>query len=296
MNVATLPRLLRCDQWIKNLFVLAPAFFGGVLLDSLLWGGLVVAFLAFSLLSSSIYIVNDIVDQARDRLHPKKRLRPIAFGAVSIPVAWTTTALLLIIAVALPLAFLPRALWCQTLGIMGGYWLLNVCYSYWLKQIAVVDVVSIAVGFVLRVLLGGIVAGVVVSEWLVVMTLLLSLFLALAKRRDDYLLYERSGVAMRQAIKGYNRPFLDHTLTMIVGVLLICYLLYTLSAEVHEEPGGDYLYLTALPVLVGLLRYLQITLVEERSGSPTQIVYRDAIIGICVVVWGVLFGLLRYVV
>ena len=179
---------------------------------------------------------------------------------------------------------------------MGGYWLLNVCYSYWLKRIAVVDVVSISVGFVLRVLLGGIVAGVVVSEWLVVMTLLLSLFLALAKRRDDYLLYERSGVAMRQAIKGYNRSFLDHTLTMIVGVLLICYLLYTLSAEVHEEPGGDYLYLTALPVLVGLLRYLQITLVEERSGSPTQVVYRDAIIGICVVVWGVLFGLLRYVV
>ena len=205
-------------------------------------------------------------------------------------------ALLLILAVALPLALLPRALWCQTLGIMGGYWLINVCYSYWLKRIAVVDVVSISVGFVLRVLLGGIVAGVVVSEWLVVMTLLLSLFLALAKRRDDYLLYERSGVAMRQAIKGYNRPFLDHTLTMIVGVLLICYLLYTLSPEVHTDPGGDYLYLTALPVLVGLLRYLQITLVEERSGSPTQVVYRDAIIGICVVVWGVLFGLLRYVV
>ena len=267
-----------------------------MLLDSSLWGGLVVAFLAFSLLSSSIYIVNDIVDQARDRLHPKKCLRPIASGAVSLPVAWIIAALLLMIAVALPLAFLPRALWCQTLGIMGSYWLLNVCYSYWLKRIAVVDVVSISLGFVLRVLLGGIVAGVVVSEWLLVMTLLLSLFLALAKRRDDYLLYERSGVAMRQAIKGYNRPFLDHTLTMIVGVLLICYLLYTLSAEVHKEPGGDYLYLTALPVLVGLLRYLQITLVEERSGSPTQVVYRDAIIGLCVVMWGVLFGLLRYVV
>ena len=296
MNVATLPRLLRCDQWIKNFFVLAPAFFGGVLLDSSLWGGLGVAFFAFSLLSSSIYIVNDIMDQARDRLHPKKCLRPIASGAVSLPVAWIIAALLLMIAVALPLAFLPRALWCQTLGIMGSYWLLNVCYSYWLKRIAVVDVVSISLGFVLRVLLGGIVAGVVVSEWLLVMTLLLSLFLALAKRRDDYLLYERSGVAMRQAIKGYNRSFLDHTLTMIVGVLLICYLLYTLSAEVHKEPGGDYLYLTALPVLVGLLRYLQITLVEERSGSPTQVVYRDAIIGLCVVMWGVLFGLLRYVV
>jgi len=267
-----------------------------VLLDSSPWGGLVVAFLAFSLLSSSIYIVNDIVDQARDRLHPKKCLRPIASGTVSLPVAWIIAALLLMIAVALPLAFLPRALWCQTLGIMGCYWLLNVCYSYWLKRIAVVDVVSISLGFVLRVLLGGIIAGVVVSEWLLVMTLLLSLFLALAKRRDDYLLYERSGVAMRQAIKGYNRPFLDHTLTMIVGVLLICYLLYTLSAEVHKEPGGDYLYLTALPVLVGLLRYLQITLVEERSGSPTQVVYRDAIIGLCVVMWGVLFGLLRYVV
>ncbi|WP_304287250.1 UbiA prenyltransferase family protein [Porphyromonas uenonis] len=296
MNVATLPRLLRYDQWIKNLFVLAPAFFGGVLLDSSLWRALVVAFFAFSLLSSSIYIVNDIVDQARDRLHPKKCLRPIASGAVSLPVAWIIAALLLMIAVALPLVLLPRALWCQTLGIMGSYWLLNVCYSYLLKRIAVVDVVSISVGFVLRVLLGGVVAGVVVSEWLLVMTLLLSLFLALAKRRDDYLLYERSGVAMRQAIKGYNRSFLDHTLTMIVGVLLICYLLYTLSAEVHKEPGGDYLYLTALPVLVGLLRYLQITLVEERSGSPTQVVYRDAIIGICVVVWGVLFGLLRYVV
>ena len=296
MNVATLPRLLRYDQWIKNLFVLAPAFFGGVLLDSSLWRGLVVAFFAFSLLSSSIYIVNDIVDQARDRLHPTKCLRPIASGAVSLPVAWIIAALLLMIAVALPLVLLPRALWCQTLGIMGSYWLLNVCYSYWLKRIAVVDVVSISVGFVLRVLLGGIVAGVVVSEWLLVMTLLLSLFLALAKRRDDYLLYERSGVAMRQAIKGYNRSFLDHTLTMIVGILLICYLLYTLLAEVHKEPGGDYLYLTALPVLVGLLRYLQITLVEERSGSPTQVVYRDAIIGICVVVWGVLFGLLRYVV
>lgn len=296
MNVATLPRLLRYDQWIKNLFVLAPAFFGGVLLDSSLWRALVVAFFAFSLLSSSIYIVNDIVDQARDRLHPKKCLRPIASGAVSLPVAWIIAALLLMIAVALPLVLLPRALWCQTLGIMGSYWLLNVCYSYLLKRIAVVDVVSISVGFVLRVLLGGVVAGVVVSEWLLVMTLLLSLFLALAKRRDDYLLYERSGVAMRQAIKGYNRSFLDHTLTMIVGILLICYLLYTLSAEVHKEPGGDYLYLTALPVLVGLLRYLQITLVEERSGSPTQVVYRDAIIGICVVVWGVLFGLLRYVV
>lgn len=294
MKLSTLPRLLRCDQWIKNLFVLAPAFFGRVLTDSSLWGGLAVGFIAFSLVSSSIYILNDIVDRKQDQLHPTKRQRPIASGQVALPLAWTMSIGLLVAALLLPILLLPQPTSYLALYILAGYWLLNVCYSFLLKRVAVVDVVTIAVGFVLRILLGGIVVGVVVSEWLLVMTLLLTLFLALGKRRDDYLIYERSGVAMRQAIKGYNRIFLDHTLTMLVGVLVICYLLYTLSSEVQEEPGGRYLYLTVLPVLVGLMRYLQITFVEERSGSPTKIVYRDRMIALCVVLWGLLFGILRY--
>lgn len=283
---------LRPAQWIKSLFILAPAFFGGVIMEQSTWLPLLVAFVSFSFVSSSIYLINDVVDKEKDRLHPTKRSRPIASGAVPIPLAITTAILLLV--AALGLSCLAPQTMTVHLTIIGGYWLLNIVYCFFLKQIAVVDVVTISIGFVLRVLLGGVSVGVPVSEWLLIMTFLLCLFLALAKRRDDLLLYKRSGEVMRSSIKYYSRKLLDRTLILLAATLLVCYLLYTLSPQVRTRPGCDLLYLSTLPVLVGLLRYLQIIFVAERSGSPTQIVLSDPIMILSILAWGVVYGGMRY--
>lgn len=282
-------RLLRPAQWTKNLFVFAPALFGGALFDGGALLGGAVTFLAFSLAASSVYCFNDIRDVAADRRHPEKRRRPIASGAVSVPRAYALMLATLALGASLGLVAGAGAL-----AVIVFYWCLNLAYCAWLKQFAIVDVCVVAFGFVLRMLAGGEATGVGLSKWIVLMTFLITLFMSLAKRRDDVLRMEATGEAPRRSALRYNSAFLDQALTMTASVTLVCYIMYTVSPDVAARFRSGHLYLTSVFVLAGLLRYMQVAVVDRRSGNPTEVVLHDRFLQLDVLAWLVAFVLMIY--
>lgn len=284
--------LIRPQQWIKNGFVLIPMFFGGRLLNVDDAIASVVTFFAFSFAASAIYCFNDIVDVDADRRHPVKCHRPIASGAVSVPTAYALMAVLVLLS-ALLLFFLPQRAG-ETAGIVAFYFLLNMAYCIWLKRHAIIDVCTVAFGFVLRILAGGMACDVAVSNWLVLMTFLLALFLSFAKRRDDVLRMNETGEPPRRNTIRYNLTFVNQAITITGTVTLVCYIMYTVSPEVVSRFHAPYLYLTSIFVLVGLLRYMQLTVVDEVSGDPTKILLRDRFTQAIVVAWIMAFLLIIY--
>ncbi len=284
--------LIRPQQWIKNGFVLIPMFFGGRLLNADDAIASVVTFFAFSFAASAIYCFNDIVDVDADRRHPVKCHRPIASGAVSVPTAYALMAVLALLS-ALLLFFLPQRAG-ETAGIVSFYFLLNMAYCLWLKRHAIIDVCTVAFGFVLRILAGGMACDVAVSNWLVLMTFLLALFLSFAKRRDDVLRMNETGEPPRRNTIRYNLTFVNQAITITGTVTLVCYIMYTVSPEVVSRFHAPYLYLTSIFVLVGLLRYMQLTVVDEVSGDPTKILLRDRFTQAIVVAWIMVFLLIIY--
>lgn len=284
--------LIRPQQWIKNGFVLIPMFFGGRLLNADDVIASVVTFFAFSFAASAIYCFNDIVDVDADRRHPVKCHRPIASGAVSVPTAYALMAVLALLS-ALLLFFLPQRAG-ETAGIVAFYFLLNMAYCIWLKRHAIIDVCTVAFGFVLRILAGGMACDVAVSNWLVLMTFLLALFLSFAKRRDDVLRMNETGEPPRRNTIRYNLTFVNQAITVTGTVTLVCYIMYTVSPEVVSRFHAPYLYLTSIFVLVGLLRYMQLTVVDEVSGDPTKILLRDRFTQAIVVAWIMAFLLIIY--
>ena len=284
--------LIRPQQWIKNGFVLIPMFFGGRLLNVDDAIASVVTFFAFSCAASAIYCFNDIVDVDADRRHPVKCGRPIASGAVSVPTAYALMAVLALLS-ALLLFFLPQRAG-ETAGIVAFYFLLNMAYCIWLKRHAIIDVCTVAFGFVLRILAGGMACDVAVSNWLVLMTFLLALFLSFAKRRDDVLRMNETGEPPRRNTIRYNITFVNQAITVTGTVTLVCYIMYTVSPEVVSRFHAPYLYLTSIFVLVGLLRYMQLTVVDEVSGDPTKILLRDRFTQAIVVAWIMAFLLIIY--
>lgn len=285
-------KLLRPEQWVKNLFVFVPAFFSGSIGDSDRLLPALMAFVAFSLAASAVYCLNDIIDADDDRRHPLKRLRPVASGAVSVDRAYA------LMAAALALSAL--ALWAMPAGragvavVVGGYFALNVAYCLWLKRHSIVDVCVIAVGFVLRLAAGGVASGVYLSHWVVLMTFLVTLFLALAKRRDDVLRMNKTGKAPRKNTSRYNLTFMNQAITMTASVTVVCYIMYTVSPDVAGRFGTKYLYLTSVFVVVGLLRYIQITFVDEKSGDPTAIALHDRFIQVVLACWCLSFFAIIY--
>ena len=284
--------LIRPQQWIKNGFVLIPMFFGGRLLNADDVIASVVTFFAFSCAASAIYCFNDIVDVDADHRHPVKCHRPIASGAVSVPTAYALMAVLALLS-ALLLFFLPQRAG-ETAGIVAFYFLLNMAYCIWLKRHAIIDVCTVAFGFVLRILAGGMACDVAVSNWLVLMTFLLALFLSFAKRRDDVLRMNETGEPPRRNTIRYNLTFVNQAITVTGTVTLVCYIMYTVSPEVVSRFHAPYLYLTSIFVLVGLLRYMQLTVVDEVSGDPTKILLRDRFTQAIVVAWIMAFLLIIY--
>lgn len=283
-------RLLRPAQWIKNFFVFAPILFGGALFDihALLNG--VIVFFAFSFAASSIYCFNDIHDVADDRRHPEKCHRPIASGSVTVPQAYGLMLIMLTLAV---LTCLPLGV--SALMVILFYWCLNLAYCAKLKQFAIIDVCIVAFGFVLRMLAGGEATDIGLSKWIVLMTFLITLFMSFAKRRDDVLRMEKTGEAPRKNTIHYNSTFMDQTLTITASVTLVCYIMYTVSPEVMANFNSEYLYLTSIFVLVGLLRYIQIAVVDKKSGNPTKVILHDRFIQLDVLAWIVAFILIIYV-
>ena len=286
-------RLIRPKQWIKNLIVLLPVFFGGALLHpSAIYAGLITA-LSFSFAASSIYCLNDIIDIEDDKHHPIKCNRPLASGAISIPQGYTLMLLMLILSMASTFLLYDHQL--ETAGVIAFYWLLNIGYCLKLKQYAIIDVCIVAFGFVLRVLAGGISTSIHLSKWIVLMTFLLMLFLSFAKRRDDVVRMNETGHAPRQNTIRYNLTFINQAITITSSVTLVCYIMYTVSPETIQNFHTDYLYLTSVFVLVGLLRYIQITVVDKKSGDPTKVIRRDRFTQHIVLAFGLAFLFIIYV-
>lgn len=282
-------KLIRISHWSKNLFLFAPLFFSGQFTHIEKISTLVLGFFSFCFISSSVYIFNDIFDLNEDKHHLKKKSRPLASGSIGVGRAAIISFLFfsagLILALSLQKWFL-----C----IVGMYVLLNIAYTLKLKEIALLDVCIIALGFVLRILAGGILAEVIVSHWLVIMTFLLALFLAFAKRRDDVIILNNTGEKMRKSIHGYNLDFINSAISILSAVLIVAYLLYTTTAEVTERFANKPVYVSALFVILGVLRYLQITLVNSNSGSPTRILFTDRFIQLVIAAWILFFVSIIY--
>lgn len=293
MNVKDIARVIRPQQWIKNVFVLVPLFFGGSLLDTTDIVAAVTAAMAFCFISSSIYCLNDIIDVEDDRRHPTKCHRPIAAGKISVAQAYVMMALMV------ALSFGSVALlggYALGVGVVVGlYMLMNVAYCLVLKRYAILDVCTIAFGFVLRLFAGGIATGIGLSNWIVLMTFLLTLFLSFAKRRDDVLKMNQTGHAPRKNTSRYNLDFINQAITITATVTLVCYVMYTVSPEVEQRIGTRYLYLTTVFVIIGILRYLQLTLVDNKSGDPTKAMLHDRVLQAVVLLWFLAFLLIIYI-
>lgn len=280
----------RPHHWIKNILILFPVFFAGEALSLDIIYPALVGFAAFSFVASAVYILNDIQDIEFDQKHPVKKNRPIASGALSIKTGQTLMVSLMLVGGSM-------AFWINVeFGlIIVAYIGINVLYSFWLKNITIIDVVVIALGFLLRVFAGGVLATLDVSPWLIILTFLLAIFLALSKRRDDLLFKEENNVVLRSAINGYNLKFIDGAMAVFAGIIIVCYLLYTLSDEVTLRMSSEYIYLTAIPAIIGLLRYIQLIIVGEGPVFPVEILFKDWLIRSVVLIWFVSFSLIIYV-
>jgi decaprenyl-phosphate phosphoribosyltransferase len=289
-NIRNVFALLRVDQWIKNLFVFIPIFFAGEATDLTKLKVTAFAFLAFCFTASSIYVVNDLMDVSSDRQHPEKRKRPLAAGVVTQTMAWLAFAVSLMMGILFS--------WLAHnhffVGIILAYFLINIGYSLGLKRVSIVEILIVSSGFVLRAIGGGLAADVEVSQWMLMMIFLLALFLALAKRRDDFFISSSSGMAIRKSIEYYNLEYINALLIMVSGIIIVAYLMYVISPEVISRFHSKYLYVTSVFVIAGVMRYLQITLVENKSGSPTKILYRDNFIRIVLLGWVISFYFIIY--
>jgi decaprenyl-phosphate phosphoribosyltransferase len=282
-------KLMRVHQYIKNLFIFLPLFFAINLGDMVLLFIAFIAFIAFSLSASAIYTLNDYHDIEEDRQHPTKKNRPLASGAISKPQAIIIMSVLFALGAAL-MAFLS----IKAAAILATYVVLNVAYTFYLKHVAILDVTIIAIGFVLRIFVGSVVTDTPLSMWIVLMTFLLALFMALAKRRDDVLIFLDTGKKMRKVIDGYNLKFLDSAMAIMASVVIVAYINYSTSSEVVERFHSQYLYLTSIFVILGIMRYLQIAFVHLDSGSPTRIVLKDRFLQLTIAAWISSFAWILY--
>lgn len=287
MALPPIVRLLRPKQWIKNGFVAAPLFFTPDKVNAASLLDVLAGFVVFCMVASAVYCLNDLRDAEGDRNHPVKKNRPIASGAVSPVAAMVLMALLLAGGAVLGAWRTPMILW-----VVGAYFTTNIAYTLRLKHIAILDVLIVAFGFVLRVEAGALIIDTVPSAWILIVTGLLALFIALAKRRDD--IVRDLDADHRKSLDGYTLPFLDSSLMAVLSTLLVSYLIFTTDQAVMGRLGSEQLYFTGPFVIAGVLRYLQLTMVYERSGSPTDLVYRDPGLQLSVAGWLATFVWLLY--
>ena len=272
-------KLLRPHQYVKNIFIFAPLLFAFSFDNTQLVILSVITFILFSLLASSIYIFNDLMDIEEDRAHPTKKNRPLAKGTISLAKAKQLIAIF----ASIPL-LLSLLINIYLFIIFLLYFLLNILYSYKLKHISIIDIFIISTGFVLRLFAGSVTVDIGLSMWIIIMTFLLALFLALAKRRDDVLL-SLQGKETRKNIDGYNLEFVNAGMVLMSGVIIVSYIFYTVSDAVIARLHTDHLYLSSFFVILGIMRYMQITFVEEKSGSPTKIVLKDRFMQLTILFW-----------
>ena len=280
LNPFALLLMLRPNQWVKNAFVFAPLIFALGFNNHENWVLGVVACLAFICASSIVYIFNDMYDIKGDRLHPEKRLRPLASSLVTVRQAFFVAAFLVGIMVGFVMV-LPYQTWI----ILFLYLVQNLLYTFWLKRVAIIDVLMVALGFVLRVLMGGYAVNIPVSPWLLVATLMLALFLGFAKRYHELRRLHNPETAMLGA---YNMNLLDRMISVSCGGALMTYVLYTV--EIANKFHDNRIVYTVVFVIFGLFRYLQYVYYSKKGGTPEKILYNDPLFIGNIVLW--LFSLL----
>jgi 4-hydroxybenzoate polyprenyltransferase len=287
----SIAKLIRVKHWVKNLFLFIPSFFAGHLFKSQELLMVLIGAFAFSLVASGVYILNDYKDREVDRIHPRKKLRPLASGEVKTSTALVLMVLLigsgLVIAASLQIVFF---------YLLSAYLILNLGYSFGLKHIPILDLFIVALGFLIRIYSGGVIADLPITHWLSLMVLLLALFLILAKRRDDLLISgkNKNGHVIRKSTQKYNLVYINSCVTLLSAVMVVAYIMYTVSPEVTQRFKSDYLFMTTIFVIAGIMRYLQIVFVERNSGSPTNIFIRDKFILATIAGWILSFYFIIY--
>jgi len=280
---------LRPAQWAKNLLVFAGILFGKRLLEPIAIAQALAAFAIFCALSGAVYLVNDIADRERDRLHPLKALRPIASGALNVSTAAVAAA-----AIAAVAMIASAALGWPFTIVAVSYFALQMLYSGPLKHIVIVDVLTIAAGFVLRAAAGAAAVRVEFSNWLLVCTLLLALFIALAKRRHEIVLLADDATGHRRILGEYSAYLLDQMIGVVTASTLIAYIFYTVSPETQEKFGTPWLGLTIPFPLYGIFRYLYLVHKREGGGSPADLLLTDRPLLVCVALWALAVTAILY--
>ena len=280
---------MRPSHWVKNLFLFAALIFSGRLLRLDDFLTTVIGFVLFSLASSAIYLINDITDLEKDRLHPAKAKRPIASGELTVKTAGVVAAVLLLL--SLPGSFFMSSMF----GVAAFFYvLINIAYSIFLKDIVILDVMSIAISFVLRVVAGAVLIGVPSSEWLILCTLLLSLFLGFSKRRHELVVLEGNADVHRAVLRHYSPNFLDQMTAIVTASTVMSYALYTISEETIRKFNTNELIYTVPFVLYGIFRYLYLVHKREEGGNPTRILLTDPPLVFNVLAWVLLYIFIIY--
>ena len=283
-------RLLRIRQWLKNTFVLAPLVFAGDLGRTESVINALAAFGSFCLMSSAVYVMNDLLDRDSDRHHPEKRDRPIAAGLVSVPAA--VAAGLALAGASLGLA---ATVGPVVIALLSGYFLLNLAYSVYLKRLVILDVFSIAAGFVIRVLVGAYAIPVTASHWLLLCTFLLALFLGFSKRRTELVLLQSGSESHRPVLAWYSAELITYMNLIVCAATIVCYALYTVAPETIEKFHTDALVYSVPFVVYGVFRYLFLVYALGEGGSPADMVLRDRPLLACVTLWAAYCSFVIYV-
>jgi 4-hydroxybenzoate polyprenyltransferase len=270
---------LRPRQWVKNFFVFAGVVFSQQLFTPLIWPALA-AFVIFCGLSGAVYLINDVADMEKDRLHPRKRLRPVASGALPRSVAAVLGALLVVGSLAAAFAL------ARPFGIVATiYAVLLIAYSFWLKYLVIVDVLTVAIGFVLRAIAGAEAVAVDISGWLVICTILIALFLALGKRRHEFLSLADGAADHRPILAEYSEGFLDQMIAVVTASTAMAYALYTMWPETVAKFHTRLLPLTFPFVLYGIFRYLYLLYHLDLGGSPSDLLLNDRALLVNTLLW-----------
>ncbi len=285
-NISSIIKLIRPYQWAKNVLIFLPLFFHGTILNLTSFLDVFFAFAGFSLIASSVYCFNDIHDIETDKMHPKKSKRPLASGIMS-----KKTAL-----VVLVVAFIAGCgvifigdLHYEVILWALIYYILNVFYTLIFKKYAIIDTFIIALGFVIRILIGSVAGNVELSQWIIIMSFLLALFLSFAKRRDDLVIFKNTGQIQRQNIIQYNLEFLNIIFGILASVIIVAYIMYTISPDISLRFGEKNVYYSTIFVIAGILRYIQLSIVRGNSDDPTKILFKDRFLLLCVFGWILFF-------
>ncbi len=282
-------KTMRPKQWVKNGIIFAALLFAQEFFNPAAFLTVTAAFFVFCGLSGSVYIINDVLDRQGDSFHPAKRSRPIAGGNLSVRKA--LTAALIVLGCSLPAAF--------SLGAGFGficliYLAVNLAYTLYLKHLVIIDVMTIALGFVLRAVAGGVVIGVEISHWLIICTILLSLFLGFGKRRHELVLLGENKHLARKILSEYSPYFLDQLIVIVAAATVVAYSLYTMSPDVTAKLQTARLNFTIPFVLYGIFRYLYLVHQKEKGGSPARILLTDKPLLIDIVLWLITAFLILY--